>query len=193
MQEGTGSVDGSEEPDENGARRVFNVRTVRRSLAANRVPVLFGAFAAQNVLRLASNLVLTRLLAPEAFGVIGVLMSINYVLMMLIVIASVKVATAFCIPSNQPLIVNNNIIAGPFHPAFRSLVEGSIFLDLASSLLKSAGLKDTDVVFSVAPRDVSNLRGMKNRNIWILKESFNLTGIEVRENEKQERWSLEII
>ncbi|HPQ44386.1 MAG TPA: radical SAM protein [Syntrophales bacterium] len=88
---------------------------------------------------------------------------------------------------------DNNVIAGPFHPAFRSLVEGSIFLDLASDLLKSAGLKDTDVVFSVAPRDVSNLRGMKNRNIRILKESFNLTGIEVRENKKQERWSLEII
>jgi len=39
---------------------------------------------------------------------------------------------------------------------------------------------------------VSNLRGMNNRNIKILKESFNLTEIHVKENEKQERWSLKI-
>jgi len=71
-------------------------------------------------------------------------------------------------------------------------VEGAIFLDMASDLLKSADLTDRDIVFSVAPKDVSNLRGMKNRNIRILKESFNLTEIHVKENEKQERWSLKI-
>ncbi|MBW2631654.1 MAG: radical SAM protein [Deltaproteobacteria bacterium] len=94
--------------------------------------------------------------------------------------------------TTKEMEAENNIIAGPFHPAFRSLVEGAIFLDMASDLLKSAGLKDRDVVFSVAPKDVSNLRGMKNRNIKILKKSFNLTEIHVRENPKQERWSLRI-
>jgi len=88
---------------------------------------------------------------------------------------------------------DNNIIAGPFHPAFRSLVEGAIFLDMASDLFEVGRSDGTgDIVFSVAPKDVSNLRGMKNRNIRILKESFNLTEIHVRENEKQERWSLKI-
>ncbi|MCD6486063.1 MAG: radical SAM protein [Syntrophobacterales bacterium] len=95
--------------------------------------------------------------------------------------------------TTKEMEADNNIIAGPFHPAFRSLVEGAIFLDMASDLLKSADLKDRDVAFSVAPKDVSNLRGMKNRNIKILKESFNLTEINVRENAKQERWSLKII
>ncbi len=94
--------------------------------------------------------------------------------------------------TTKEMEADDNIIAGPFHPAFRSLVEGAIFLDMASDLLKSADLKDRDVVFSVAPKDVSNLRGMKNRNIKILKESFNLTEIHVRENAKQERWSLKI-
>ncbi len=94
--------------------------------------------------------------------------------------------------TTKEMEADNNIIAGPFHPAFRSLVEGAIFLDMASDLLKSTDLTDRDIVFSVAPKDVSNLRGMKNRNIKILKESFNLTEIHVRENEKQERWSLKI-
>ena len=95
--------------------------------------------------------------------------------------------------TTKEMETDNNIIAGPFHPAFRSLVEGAIFLDMASDLLKSADLKDSNVVFSVAPQDVSNLRGMKNRNIKILKESFNLTEIQVRENTMQERWSLRIM
>ena len=95
--------------------------------------------------------------------------------------------------TTKEMETDDNIIAGPFHPAFRSLVEGAIFLDMASDLLKSADLKDRDVVFSVAPKDVSNMRGMKNRNIKILKESFNLTEIHVRENAKQERWSLKIV
>ena len=95
--------------------------------------------------------------------------------------------------TTREMETDNNIIAGPFHPAFRSFVEGAIFLDMASNLLKSADLKNRDIVFSVAPKDVSNLRGMKNRNIKILKESFNLAEIHVRENAKQERWSLRII
>ncbi len=94
--------------------------------------------------------------------------------------------------TTKEMETDNNIIAGPFHPAFRSLVEGAIFLDMASDLLKSTDLKDGDVVLSVAPKDVSNLRGMNNRNIKILKESFNLTKINVREDAKQERWSLMI-
>ncbi len=94
--------------------------------------------------------------------------------------------------TTKEMETDDNIIAGPFHPAFRSLVEGAIFLDIASDLLKSADLRDRDIVFSVAPKDVSNLRGMKNRNIKILKESFNLAEIHVRENAKQKRWSLKI-
>ncbi|MDD5723132.1 MAG: radical SAM protein [Syntrophales bacterium] len=94
--------------------------------------------------------------------------------------------------TTKEMISGDNIIAGPFHPAFRSLVEGSLFLDMASDLLKATDLKNKEVIFSVAPQDVSNLRGMKNRNMKILKEIFNLTEIRVREDTKQERWSLSI-
>ena len=94
--------------------------------------------------------------------------------------------------ATKEMEANHNIIAGPFHPAFRSLVEGSLFLDMATELLGSADLKRKEVVFSVAPQDVSNLRGMKNRNIRILKESFDLTEIQIMENTGQERGSLRI-
>ena len=95
--------------------------------------------------------------------------------------------------TTKEMETDHNIIAGPFHPAFRSLVEGSLFLDMATGLLESVDPERKEVVFSVAPQDVSNLRGMKNRNIRILKEFFNIPEIFVRENAEQERGSLRII
>ncbi|MBI1365817.1 MAG: oligosaccharide flippase family protein [Alphaproteobacteria bacterium] len=84
MPEGATSPEMSDSPDDSAnSDRKRGVRALRSALAEKRVSMLFGTFVAQNVLRLASNLVLTRLLAPEAFGVVGVLMSINYVLQML--------------------------------------------------------------------------------------------------------------
>ena len=44
--------------------------------------LLIGLQVAMSVLRLGSNLILTRLLAPEAFGVVGIITSISYVLVM---------------------------------------------------------------------------------------------------------------
>lgn len=59
------------------------IRRVRRIVAQNRTPVLVGALAAMNVVRLGSNLVLTRLLAPEAFGVVGLMATISFVFQLL--------------------------------------------------------------------------------------------------------------
>ncbi len=44
--------------------------------------LLIGLHAATSVLRLGSNLILTRLLAPEAYGVVAIVTSISYVLTM---------------------------------------------------------------------------------------------------------------
>ncbi len=41
---------------------------------------MIGAHGAQTFLRLGSNLVLTRLLTPEAFGVVGIITSVTYIL-----------------------------------------------------------------------------------------------------------------
>ena len=56
---------------------------IRKKLAAQALAVLVSTLATTTLLRLGSNLVLTRLLAPEAFGVIGVLAAISTVLQLL--------------------------------------------------------------------------------------------------------------
>lgn len=52
-------------------------------VVSNSTVVMFSSLAAKNVFRLAGNLVITRILAPEAFGVVGVITSISFLLTML--------------------------------------------------------------------------------------------------------------
>lgn len=58
-------------------------RALRKAIAENSLAVMIGALAVTNVLRIVNNLILTRLLAPEAFGVIGVVTAITVILAML--------------------------------------------------------------------------------------------------------------
>lgn len=80
-----------------------------------------------------------------------------------------------------------SIIAGPYHPAFRSLVEESIFFDMASSMLIAGQVSNKEVLFSVSPKDVSSFRGHGNKNMHTLKERYNLITIVVSIDSNQER------
>jgi len=82
------------------------------------------------------------------------------------------------------------ILAGPFHPAFRSLVEASLFLDMATQLLREENITTGRVSFSVSPRDLSSFRGEKNGNISALTTRFNLTDIAVQSDPALERGAL---
>ncbi|MBB5519546.1 oligosaccharide flippase family protein [Amphiplicatus metriothermophilus] len=54
-----------------------------RAVTRHGATMMISFMGARNAVRLGSNLVLTRLLTPEAFGVVGVIVSVNYVLNML--------------------------------------------------------------------------------------------------------------
>jgi histone acetyltransferase (RNA polymerase elongator complex component) len=71
------------------------------------------------------------------------------------------------------------VIAGPYHPAFRSLVESSLFFDRASTLLSRGDFLGKTVAFSVSPRDNSSFRGLRNENLRNLQNGFGLSGIRV--------------
>jgi histone acetyltransferase (RNA polymerase elongator complex component) len=74
---------------------------------------------------------------------------------------------------------SGTVVAGPCHPAFRLIVESSIFLDRAGALLSSGAYRSRDVVFSVCQKQQSAFRGLKNSNIKALQSRFGLAGIRV--------------
>jgi len=71
------------------------------------------------------------------------------------------------------------VVAGPFHPAFRSLVESAIFLDLASALLACSETGKGSAAFTAAPADVSNLYGHRRINFTHLRERFHVDDIRI--------------
>jgi histone acetyltransferase (RNA polymerase elongator complex component) len=85
--------------------------------------------------------------------------------------------------------LERDFLAGPYHPAFRQLVDSAIFFDMATSLLQ-ASQKNGQALFFCHPKEVSNLRGQKNENILKLKDRFNLKEIFVQQREDVSRGSL---
>ena len=72
-----------------------------------------------------------------------------------------------------------SILAGPYHPAFGHLVFSEILLDMAVSGLETEKAFHDVVLIRVHPRNVSRIRGLKNRNIEILKKKFNLNTVQI--------------
>ena len=80
------------------------------------------------------------------------------------------------------------VVAGPFHPAFRSLVETSLFRDMAMTLLslcpgdRNADARDRTgglARFVLSPADVSPFNGRHRENVLFLKQRFQLDEIVV--------------
>jgi len=88
--------------------------------------------------------------------------------------------------TNREMETAGSIVAGPYHPAFRSLVEESMFLDMSSSLLAEEEVTGREIIFSLALKDVSAFRGQRNRNLQILKNTYRIAGITVKGDHRQE-------
>jgi histone acetyltransferase (RNA polymerase elongator complex component) len=86
------------------------------------------------------------------------------------------------------------VVAGPFHPAFGSLVASATFLEMAAVLCESAlssGLTPGETIaFTVSPADVFHLTGPRKANIAALKERFKPSDIRITANPSLPRWTL---
>ncbi|HUI46181.1 MAG TPA: radical SAM protein [Nitrospirota bacterium] len=95
--------------------------------------------------------------------------------------------------STRELEKPGTILAGPYHPAFRQLVESSIFRDKMRWALKNAGGRITTAVFCVNPRDRSAVIGQKHENMIMIKKEFALDEITVREDQNVPRRTLVLL
>jgi histone acetyltransferase (RNA polymerase elongator complex component) len=73
----------------------------------------------------------------------------------------------------------STILAGPYHPAFGHQVYSEVFLDMAIAALESENSIEEPLALRVHPCSISKMKGLKNKNIHILKEKFNIESIKV--------------
>lgn len=71
------------------------------------------------------------------------------------------------------------ILAGPYHPAFRQLVESSILLDKMRCELRNGTGRTGRVTFQVNSKDLSAAIGQKRSNIKKLEKEFGVRNIDI--------------
>jgi histone acetyltransferase (RNA polymerase elongator complex component) len=81
--------------------------------------------------------------------------------------------------ASEDLSKETTILAGPYHPAFGHMVHSKIFLDMATSLLEADKGSGDKITIKVHPRSISKMRGLKNKNVEILKRKFQINSLEI--------------
>ena len=94
---------------------------------------------------------------------------------------------------SDPQNKQSEVVAGPFHPAFRQLVESEMWYDAIVEKIKKLNVKVKEVEVTVNPIDANNVIGHKKGNIKKLKEIYEVDLI-VKQNEemKQGKSKIEI-
>ena len=69
---------------------------------------------------------------------------------------------------------NSEVVAGPYHPAFRQLVESAMWYDAIVSKIKKVNAKVKLVEIKANPDDVNNIIGHKKENVLKLKEIYEV-------------------
>ena len=92
-------------------------------------------------------------------------------------------------PSNK----KSEVVAGPYHPAFRQLVEGSLWYDVLVSKIKECNTKVKVVEVKANAEDVNNIIGHKKENMEKLKEMYDVEVIiKADENIKNGKFEMKI-
>ena len=90
--------------------------------------------------------------------------------------ASIPVARLGLQPTKE---LEAYLLAGPYHPALRQLVDSSLAYDMASHLLMTSGEEHEGARLLCHPKDLSNVRGQGNENLRRLKSGFPLADISI--------------
>ncbi len=93
----------------------------------------------------------------------------------------------------EPGRETSEVVAGPFHPAFRQLVESGMWYDSIVEKIKKLNVKVQEVEVTVNPIDTNNVIGHKKENVLKLKELYEVDLIVKQdENIKQGKSKIEI-
>ena len=75
---------------------------------------------------------------------------------------------------SDPKSKESQVIAGPYHPAFRQLVESAMWYDAIVSKIKKLNTKVKEVEITVNPIDVNSVIGHKKENVKKLKDIYDV-------------------
>ncbi len=94
---------------------------------------------------------------------------------------------------SNPEEKQSEVVAGPFHPAFRQLVESGMWYDAIVEKIKKLNVKVKEVEVTVNPIDINNVIGHKRENVLKLKDTYEVDLIVKQDdNVKQGKSKVEV-
>ena len=94
----------------------------------------------------------------------------------------------------EPGSNKSEVVAGPYHPAFRQLVESAMWYDAIVAKIKKLNVKVKEVQVTVNPIDINNVIGHKKENALKLKDVYDVELIVKQdENIKQGKSKIDVI
>ena len=87
---------------------------------------------------------------------------------------------------SDPKNKQSEVVSGPYHPAFRQLVESAMWYDAIVGKIKKLNVKVKEVEVTVNPIDANNVIGHKKENVLKLKETYDVDLI-LKQDEKMKQ------
>lgn len=87
---------------------------------------------------------------------------------------------------SEPGRKESEVVAGPYHPAFRQLVESGMWYDAIVGKIKKLNMKVKEVEVTVSPIDANNVIGHKKENVQKLKDTYDVDLI-LKQDEKMKQ------
>lgn len=82
---------------------------------------------------------------------------------------------------------NMDVVSGPFHPAFRQLVQSRLMLNKIEKIIKDENLAAAEsILIKTNTKNISNVIGQKKENIYYLKAKYNYKHISIKTDETHE-------
>ena len=75
---------------------------------------------------------------------------------------------------SEPGNKESEVVVGPYHPAFRQLVESALWYDSIVEKIKQLNVKVKEVEVIVNPIDANNVIGHKKENVSKLKDIYDV-------------------
>lgn len=95
---------------------------------------------------------------------------------------------------SDPSSGNSSVVAGPYHPAFRQLVESSMWYDSIVNEIKKVNAKVKKVKIRANDFNINNIIGHKKENILKLKETYDVDVVIEKDDEiKPGRFKIEVL
>ncbi len=104
---------------------------------------------------------------------------------------NIKVTRLGLYPSPE-LLINGVVIAGPFHPALRDIVESEKFYRLITAKLDKKIYKNKILYIQINKNDASYIRGQKRSNIIRLKNRYKFKEIIIIESLEIDKGTIQL-